>query len=256
MRLSNEDLYKIIPPSSRCLKLQLPLVCQVVHNRYGSMIASHLLSQETRWNPPELIIDEATTSSVNWLQDSADRIGSRLTKVDIGTIKVCCDLYLSPESTPKSKSAKYTVVAGHFRSRSIFLFSLTDIEFFEHYFALFPSNQSPLESPRRQLVEEMLKEEFGHEISNQLLLPPSSERKNGKKRQIRREQHLSSIVGAHEVQDEYVRSWPQPVPKQLVLKCINAYHNATQLKLPPACCVCARQQMDIEVHYILLRATD
>lgn len=74
---------------------------------------------------------------------------------------MCCDLYLSPESPPKSKTGKYTVVAERFRTRSLFLFSISNTEFLENHLALLPYSLPAPEAARRQLVEGILKEEFG-----------------------------------------------------------------------------------------------
>ena len=256
VQLSTKDICKLVSPPPRCPRLQLPLVCQFVHNRYGTAIASHLLCQPTRWDPPESTVDNATVSSVNWLQVPVSQLKSRLSKVDHNVIKACCELYLSPESPPKSKTGKYGVVAERFRLRSIFLFNLLDVEFLKNYLALLPYSLPTPEMSRQRLVEDILKEEFGHEISEQLLLPPTSERKNEKKKQTRRENHMSSVTNARETREAYIRSWPQPVPKDVVFKCINAYHEATQLKIPPTCCVCARQQLDVGIHHISLSAGD
>jgi hypothetical protein len=113
VQLSNERLYEIVSPPPHCLRFQLPLACQFVHNRYGTNIAPHLLRDQTRLNPPEATIDDTgATSTANWLQIPVDQLKSRLSKVDLGIVKACCDLYLSPESPPKSKTARYTVIAG------------------------------------------------------------------------------------------------------------------------------------------------
>jgi len=255
MRLSTEDLRKLVSPPD-CARLQLPLVCQLVRNRYGSVIASHLLCDPTRWDPPEATVTDAIVTSVHWLQVPLNQLKSRLSKVELDEIKACCDLYLSPELSPKSKTGKYSVVAERFRSRSVFLFSLPEAEFLKNYLALLPHSLSVSEASRQQLVEEVLKEEFGHEISEQLLLPLSSERKNGEKKQARRENRTSFIANACEARDTYIRSWPQPVPKDVVFECVNAYCNATQLKIPSTCSVCSRQQFDVEMHQVLLTASD
>ena len=166
--LSTEDLCKIVSPPPNCPRLLLLLTCQFVHNRYGTVIASHLLCQPTRWDPPELTADDTTVSSVSWLQIPVNQLKSRLLKVDLSAIKVCCDLYLAPESLPKSKTTKYSVVTKHFRLCSIFLIGLSDVTFFMSYLALF---QYSLPSPKvscQWLVEDILKGEFGHEISEHL----------------------------------------------------------------------------------------
>jgi hypothetical protein len=252
VQLSTDDLHRLVSPPPHCSRLQLPLLCQFVHNRYGTVIASHLLCQPTRWDPPEPTIDDTSVSSVNWLQVPVNQLKSRLSKVDLGVIKACCDQFLSPESPPKSKTGKYSVVVERFRSRSILLFGLSEVEFLKNYVALFPYSLPAPETSRQQLVEEVLKEEFGHEISDQLLLSPLSERRNEKKKQTRRENHMTSVADARESRDAYIRSWPQPVSKDIIFKSINAYHEATQLKIPPTCCVCSRQQLDVEVHQISL----
>jgi len=71
----------------------------------------------------------------------------------------------------------------------------------------------------------------------------------------RRNEHvakaMSSVVNARETRDECIRPWPQPVSKNLAFKYINIlYHEATQLKTPPTCCVRARQKLDVEVYHM------
>jgi len=66
VQLPTEDLHKLVSLPPRCPTFQL--VCQVVHIRCGTVIAAHLLCQPTRWDPPKPVVDDAVTSSVNWLQ--------------------------------------------------------------------------------------------------------------------------------------------------------------------------------------------
>jgi hypothetical protein len=77
---------------------------------------------------------------------------------------------------------KYSVVAECFRSRSLYLLSLSDAEFLGKYILVFPCRPHASSASRQQLVGEILTEEFGGEISEQLLLPQSLERKNEKLR--------------------------------------------------------------------------
>ena len=256
IRLSTEELYELASPPTDCPRVQLLLVCQLVHKRYGSAVAPLLLCEPTRWNPPELMEDDEIASSVNWLQVpiDVDHLKPRLSKVDLRVIKSCCDLYLSPDPTPKSKTGKYCAIAERFRSRSLFFFHISDIEFFKNYFSLFPYSLPTHEASRRQLVEEILREEFGREISDQLLLPPLSERRNEYQKEARRANQKSAVADARATQDAYVHSWPQPVPRDVVLNCLSAYCKATQLKIPLICCVCSRQQFEVKVHDVLLNA--
>ena len=161
---------------------------------------------------------------------------------------MCCDLYLSPESPLKSKTGKYTVVAKHFWSHSLFLFSISNTEFLENHLVLLPYSLPAPETAHWQLVKGILKEEFGHEISTQLLSPPYSETKNERQKQAHHENQTASVVDTCETQNTYIRSWPQVTPKDVVLECINVYHKATQLTLPPTCCICSRQQLGEEMH--------
>ena len=256
VRLSVEALRELVSFPAHCPRFQFSLLCQFVHNRYGGVIAPHLLCDSTRWDPPEITADDATIHSVNWLQVPVNQLKSRLSKVDPSVIKTCCDLYLSPALSPKSKTEKYGVITSCFRSRSTFLFDLSHVEFLKNYFALRPYSLPAPEVSRQQLVEDVLKEEFGHEISEQLLAPPSSVKKIEKQKQTRRENHMLSIASDREARDAYIRSWPQLVPKDVTLKCINAYYEGTHLKIPLSCCVCSRQQLDTEIHYISLTAGD
>jgi len=96
--LSPEDLCKTMSPPHHCLKLKLLLACQFVHNQYRSTVTPHLLCQPTHWNPLELMTGDAAVPSVDWLQIPINQLKSCLSKVDLGVIKACCDLYLSPEA--------------------------------------------------------------------------------------------------------------------------------------------------------------
>ena len=256
VRLSIEELRKLVSPPAHCPRSQFPLLCQFVHNRYGSTIASHLLCQSTRWDPPEITADDATICSVNWLQVPVNQLKSCLSKVDPGVIKICCDLYLSPVSSPKSKTKKYSVITGRFRSRLTFLFDLSHVKFLKNYFALCPYSLPAPEVSRQQLVEDILKEEFSHKISEQLLALPALVKKLEKEKQTRCQNHMSSVASDHEARDAYIRSWPQMVPKDVTLTCINAYYEGTQLTIPLSCCMCSRQQLDTKIHYISLTADD
>jgi hypothetical protein len=254
VKLSTEELYKLVSPPASYPRLQLPLVCRHVHKRYGSIVAPLLLCESTRWNPPELTEGDAMVPSehANWLRVPIDRLTSRLSKVDSSVIKACCDLYLSPDPTPKSKTGRYSAIAKRFRSRSLFLFHVSDVELLKHYFVLIPYDPPAPEASRHQLVEEILKAEFGEAISDELLLPPSSERRNEKRKEARRTNQKCSVADTCATRDTYIRSWPQPVPREVVLKCTNAYYEATQLKIAPVCCVCSRRQLDVEMHRIPL----
>ena len=250
VRFSTKELYNLASPPTDFPRLQLLLVCQLVHKWYGPIVAPKLLCGPTRWNPPEVMGDDATVPSANWLQVpiDGDHLKSRLSKVDSSVIKACCDLYLSPDPIPKSKTGRYSAIAKRFRRRSLFLFHLSDVELLKNYFALIPYNLPTLEAPRRHLVEEMLKEDFGCEISDQLLLPPLSERIKEKHKGVRRANQKCSIADARATRDAYIRSWPQPVLKDVVLNCLNMYYEATKLKTPLTCCVCSRQQLEVEIH--------
>ena len=76
VRLSIEALYEFVSPPLHFPKLQLPLVCQFVHSRYGAVVASHLLCEPIRWDPPKSIANHVAVSSVNWLQASIDQLTS------------------------------------------------------------------------------------------------------------------------------------------------------------------------------------
>ena len=77
------------------------LVCWATHNRYGTTIASRLLSSQARWNPPE--VEEDTVSRPAWFQTPVTRIGARLIRVDTETTKWSCNMYVAPGSIPKNK---------------------------------------------------------------------------------------------------------------------------------------------------------
>lgn len=215
------------------------------------MVVSQLLCKSTHWNPPGSTEDSAIVVSVDWLRVPVDHLKSRLSKVDMGVIKACCNLYVSPNETPKSKTGRYGIIAKRFQSRSLFLFHASDVEVLKSYFALTPYNPPALEASHCELVERILRGEFGHEISDQLLLPPSSERQDEKK-EICHSNWKCSIADVCASRDQYIRLWPQLVPKDVLMGCLNTYYEATQLQIPLVCCVCSRQQFDVETCEIML----
>jgi hypothetical protein len=75
---------------------------------------------QTAGIPLDAPADDATMSSVNWLQAPADQLKSLLSKVDSRVVKTCCDPSLSPKSPLKSKTAKYGAVTVRFGSCSLF----------------------------------------------------------------------------------------------------------------------------------------
>jgi len=56
-QLSTSELLRYVSPSTGHSTLCFPMVCQFIHNRYGIVVASQLLSSRVRWNPPEVAKD-------------------------------------------------------------------------------------------------------------------------------------------------------------------------------------------------------
>ena len=58
------------------------------------------------------------------------------------------------------------------------------------------------------------------------------------------------------MQEEYIRSWLQVIPKDIVHGCLNAYYEGTQWNIPPVCSVCSRRQYAVEMHDIVLNSNE
>ena len=54
-------------------------------------------------------------------------------KVDTGIVNNCCDLYVAPDPTPKSKTERYNLIIKRFRARSLYLLSLPATDFAKEY---------------------------------------------------------------------------------------------------------------------------
>ena len=56
IQLATPDLLQRVPmsPPAGHSTPRLSSVCQIVHNRYGTDVASQLLCSQARWNPPEV----------------------------------------------------------------------------------------------------------------------------------------------------------------------------------------------------------
>ena len=102
----------------------------------------------------------------------------------------------------------------------------------------------------------LLKTEFGDEISEMLTLLPSMEMTREKQREACCQKRNTVVSDDHEMQEEYIRSWPQVIPKDIVYGCLNAYYNGKQWAMPPICSVCLRQQHAVEMHDIVLKSNE
>jgi len=254
IKSSTPDLFQWVSLPVDHLTPRLSLVCQFIHNRYGAAIASQLLSSQTRWNPPELA--DNGTSTPAWFQTPVTQLRSRLGKVHAGAIKDCCDAYLTPDPTPRLKTARYDLIIQRFRARSLYLLSLSDVEFLKEYIALLPESLPGPTLPRTQLVEALLGQEFGDMISKPLMSLPTSELAKERNKRARREKHEVAVSDARETQETYVQSWPQVVQKDVVYECLKSYYKGSQWTTPPVCCVCSRQQHDVEMHDIVVAANE
>ena len=191
-----------------------------------------------------------------WLNTPVTQLRSRLTKVNAGVVKECCDMYAAPSPTPKLKTERYNLLIQRFRARSLYLLSLSDVDFAKEYIALLPRSFPDPALPRSQLLEVLLGAEFGDMISEPLMSLPRAEIKKERDRQIRRDKHGAAISGAQETREEHIRSWPQVIPQDVVYGCLNAYYKDSQWTMPPVCCVCSRRQHDTEMHEIVLNANE
>jgi hypothetical protein len=176
MQASFSDLLQCVstPSLTDHLTPLLLLVCQIIHNRYGAVFASQLLCSQACWNPPE--VAENATSQPVWLETPLIQLRLRLAKVDTGVIEGCCDLYLvAPSPAPKLKTERCNLMIQRFRTRSLHLLSFSDVNFVKEYIALIAQNFPGSTLTRTQLVEALLRAEFGDAISEKLMSLPSSE---------------------------------------------------------------------------------
>jgi len=121
---------------------------------------------------------------------------------------------------------------------------------------LLPQNLPDLALPRSELVEALLREEFGRQISKQLISLPSLVIAKEKSKHVRREKRTLAVTEAHETREECVRSWPQVVLRNIVCESLNTYYEGSRWSTPPVCCVCSRQQYDVEIHDVVLKSDD
>jgi len=136
----------------------------------------------------------------------------------------------------------------------LYLLNTSDVDFVREYINLLPQSFPSHALPRPQLVEVLLKEEFGDVISEPSLSSlPSSDIAKERKKQTRRGAPLSD---AREAREAYIQTWPQVVPKDTVYESLNAYYKGSQWTMPPVCCVCSRRQHGVEVHNIVLNANE
>ena len=109
----------------------------------------------------------------------------------------------------------------------MYLLSLPATELTKEYIALLPRSPPNPALPHGQLVEDLLREEFGGPISERLTSLPSSEIKKEKNKSTCRENHAVAVTEAREMREEGVRSWPRIVPNEIAYGCLNAYYEGS-----------------------------
>ena len=100
------------PPPGPQPPPRLWLVCQLMHRRYGALVASRLLCSRARWNPPAVAEDKFIQPAC--FSTPISKLQSRLAKLDVQLVKACCDLYLAPDSTPRLKTQRYSFLIERF----------------------------------------------------------------------------------------------------------------------------------------------
>ena len=131
---------------------------------------------------------------------------------------------------PKLKRNRYYIsddqaIQGRV-SRTYQVFPATD--FAKECIALLPRNPTDPALPRTELVEALLREEFGHPILEQLTSLPSSETGEEKSKYARREKHVLAVAEAREIREECVRSWPQIVPRDVVCESFDTFYECSR----------------------------
>ncbi|KAF9787111.1 hypothetical protein BJ322DRAFT_1186232 [Thelephora terrestris] len=219
VQFSAEEILRSVsstsPNSTDHSKLRFPSICRFIHNRYGTVIASQLLCSLARWNPPDVSDDGLCLPP--WTQTPPSQLRSRLMKVNAATIKSYCDLYAAPNHSPRLKTERYNLLIEKFRARSLYLLSLSNVEFAKEYIASLPQSLPDPSLPRGHLLEVLLREEFGEEISQRLISLPSAEILKEKNKQTRREKHAATVSDSRAAREAYIDSWPQVVPKDIMM---------------------------------------
>ena len=85
-------------------------VCQSAHGQYGSAIVSQLLCWQTHWSPPK--VNEHRIPQPTWFKMPPTQLRRCLSEINAKMIKSCCDLYLLPKPTPKSKTERYNLMSS------------------------------------------------------------------------------------------------------------------------------------------------
>ena len=185
------------------------------------------------------MVDEAVVSSVNWLQVTVDQFKSGVSKVDLSMTRKCCDLYLHP--THHWKIKQESVV----RSQTFPVPFVVLI----WPFGCGVAWGSPYSVPIQPTCTWSTSSTACWRCSQGRIwswdIWPASHtplfgEKEWKAKQVRCENQITSVVDTCETWDTYIKLWPQPVPEDVVLECINVYYEGTQLKISPTCSVCAR----------------
>ena len=158
--------------------------------------------------------------------------------------------YIRPGYNPRFIRSCSSILVDHIRQRMTYLLSLSNVAFFEVWFAVNPFGCTT-DTARGTLIEKVLREEYGCEIIDSLGTPRLSQ---GAKRKLEREAaKLHSAQERIANEEKIAASWPKVVEDDVVFQCLEDYRRGSVWHPHPVCCVCGLEKghvVDVEINDI------
>ena len=149
-----------------------------------------------------------------------------------------------PTSHPKSQRKTRNSLADHVLRRVTFLSCLQRTTICQLVLALEPRLTFEKEPSREDLINTVIKYEYGTEILLCLSTPPLS--RNDRSKLNRRLERDTTIRTAKKELDAYEAAWPTQISQTRILECLNAYREGTIWSDPPICAVCGQSSSDVK----------
>ena len=186
-------------------------------------------------------------SELSWFHEAIEELVLRLQ-----TLSMECIIthimkipgHRRPTSHPKSQRKTRNSLADHVLRRVTFLSCLQRTTICQLVLALEPRLTFEKEPSREDLINTVIKYEYGTEILLCLSTPPLS--RNDRSKLNRRLERDATIRTAKKELDAYEAAWPTQISQTRILECLNAYREGTIWSDPPICAVCGQGSSDVK----------
>jgi hypothetical protein len=225
------------------------VICHRYGNRVAGLLRSPLSPTETDLLPDSVISDDLP----QWMNTSHhDMVLAvrRLPKKTILGLLNHIPSYARPSYNSRYNSSCASALVNHIRHQISHIASLSNVAFWEVFFAICPFTCSSNLS-RALLTEKLIREEYGNDLIS-IIAEPRLPRSIEKKKQ-RQAARLQSVQDSIAFEKDMTTSWPKIVDDDVIFQCLEDYRTGTIWTPHPICCVCGLERpkvIDVEVNAV------